>query len=72
MATVDLEIAKRVRAGEWPEDQAVMIVEYENAWGGVAYGVTFKHEGNKTRYMEESEYIRNPRVWWRIEDGYQK
>ncbi len=49
MSTVDKTIADRIIAGEFPEDRAVKIVEYDNAWGGVGYGVIFK--GNSCKIL---------------------
>jgi len=49
------------------EPPVVMIVEYLNGWGKSAWGVVFENEGmwGLTRYLEETEYVRNPRVIWR-------
>lgn len=41
--------------------RCVLITEYDNAWGGVGYGLTF--EGKANRY-EASEFVRNPRTYW--------
>lgn len=62
MSTVDKSIADRIIAGEFPEDDARKIVEYDNAWGGVDYGVIFD-EQDPDRYRE-TEFVRNPRVYW--------
>ena len=63
MSTVNKSIADRIVAGEYPEDHATRIVEYENAWGGKGYGVTFKG-GDIDKYMRPSEYIRKPKIYW--------
>ena len=63
MATVDKEIADRIVAGEFAEDGATRIVEYDNAFGGVSYGVTFGRD-YINKYMHPTEYIRNPRIYW--------
>lgn len=63
MATVDKDIADDIIAGKYDEDEATRIVEYTNAWGNLAYGVTFGDE-NPNKYLFESEYIRNPQVYW--------
>jgi hypothetical protein len=43
---------------------AIVIVEYDNAFGGVSYGVTFVGERNPYRYMNPSASIKNPRIYW--------
>lgn len=48
---------------------AVRIVEYENAWGKVAYGVTFQGDRDKYKYDSPSEYIRNPHCIWERPSG---
>lgn len=63
MATVDKTIADRIAAGEFPEDGATRIVEYDNAFGGVSYGVTFGKQ-NIEHYTTPTEFIRNPRIYW--------
>lgn len=63
MNTVSKEIADRIIAGEFPEDDCVQIVEYDNAWGGVSYGCCFGLE-NIHKYRA-SAYVRNPRVYWK-------
>ena len=47
-----------------------MIVEYTNAYGNQTYGVTWINENVKarTRYLEETEYVRNPKVIWHSEN----
>jgi len=62
MATVDKSIADRIVAGDFPEDDARKIIEYDNAFGGVGYGVIFGEE-DPDRYRE-TEFVRNPRVYW--------
>lgn len=42
--------------------RCVEITEYDNAFGGVSYGLTF--EGQPNRYTE-SDYVRKPRQYWR-------
>lgn len=63
MSTVDKATADRIIAGAYPEDKASRIVEYTNAWGGLAYGVTFGRQPLDT-YLEETEYVINPRIYW--------
>lgn len=68
MATVNKEIADRIVAGEFPEDGATRIVEYDNAFGGVGYGVTFPRD-DINKYTTPTEYIRNPRIYWEKSNG---
>lgn len=68
MPTVDKTLADKLRAndGHYSDDPRVMrIVEYDNAWGGVSYGL--EYEG-KLGFYRESEFIRNPRVYWQAND----
>lgn len=41
--------------------RVVEITEYDNAFGGVGYGLTL--DGKQNRYTE-SDYVRNPRQYW--------
>jgi hypothetical protein len=41
--------------------QCVLIVEYDNAFGGQGYGLVF--DGQHNRYAA-SEFVRYPRVYW--------
>ncbi len=71
--TTDKAFADRLIAGngllpecgdEAPDNpRASMIVEYKNIGGKLAYGVTFEG-GDDSKYLGESMYIRNPRVYW--------
>lgn len=64
MATVDKELADRLVAlnGQFMDDPRVArIVEYDNAWGGVGYGMEYEWEVGR---YSESEFVRNPRVYW--------
>lgn len=63
MATVDKCIADDIIAGKYPEDGATRIVEYTNAWGAKAYGVTFGTQDIET-YTRPTEFIQNPRIYW--------
>lgn len=64
MSTVSKKIADRVIAGEYPEDEWIRIVEYDDAWGGVGYGLENAHTIGK---YYPSEYVRNPRIYWEAE-----
>ena len=64
MPTVNKDIADAIKAnnGRYADDPRVYrIVEYDNAFGGVSYGLEYRVTEN--RYCE-SEYVRNPRVYW--------
>lgn len=63
MGTVSKEIADEVIAGKYPEDECIEITEYDNAFGGVSYGLTYKGHSN---VYTPSEYVRNPRCYWRL------
>ena len=66
MGTVDKNIADEIISGKYPEDKVTLIVEYDNAFGGVSYGVVFR--GNVNTYTE-SEFVRNPRVYYASNNG---
>lgn len=70
MATVNKEIADVVAKhnGWYPGDEqrVVKIVEYDNAWGGVGYGLVYT-DANPNLY-KETEYVRNPRIYWKATD----
>lgn len=62
MATVDKDIADRIVAGEFASDKPQKIIEYDNAFGGVSYGVVFKHDDPDM--YRETDFVRNPRQYW--------
>lgn len=70
MATIDSKqiINELIAANGYYEDdpQAYMIVEYTNAYGNITWGVTWSNESpnRRTRYLEKSQYVINPRVIW--------
>lgn len=76
MATIDNRTAiDAIIAGNgwstpaWADDgepPVVQITEYTNAGGKVCWGVSFANEGlwGCLRYLEETEYVRNPKVIW--------
>jgi len=75
MATIDSkEIIDKIIAAkgrQYEDEPAVyMIVEYTNAWGNIAYGVTWENEPAqaRTRYLTETYYVRNPKVIFHLEN----
>lgn len=52
------------------EPPVMRIVEYQNAHGGVCWGVVWHNEPgtSKDKYLQASEYVRNPRVIWERPD----
>lgn len=42
--------------------RCIKIVAYDNAWGGIGYGLIFENE-NPDKYRA-SDYVRNPRTIW--------
>lgn len=65
MPTVDKKLADQLKDqdGYYSDDpRVVLITEYDNAFGGVGYGLTY--QGQPNRYTE-SEFVRNPRVYWK-------
>lgn len=69
MATIDSKyiIDELIKNnGYYADDpQAYMIVEYTNSYGNVTWGVTWPYEMNKDKYLQETYYVRNPKVIWR-------
>ena len=61
MTTVSKEIADRIIAGKYPEDEWTRIVEYNNAFGGIGYGCENARTEGK---YSPSEYVINPRIYW--------
>lgn len=52
--------------GYYPGDPRIyMIVEYTNAYGNQTWGVTWPNERGRDRYLEETEWVRNPKIIWR-------
>ena len=68
MSTVSKSIADTMvkHQGIYPGDEGiepcVKIVEYDNAWGGVGYGLIY--EGQNLDMYHASEFVRNPRTYW--------
>ncbi len=58
--------------GYFDDDPRVyMIVEYTNYYGNTTWGVTWIKERPeaRTRYLIESEFVRNPKVIWHSENS---
>lgn len=70
MATIDDKVMiDRLIAnnGHFEDDPQVhMIIEYTNAYGNITWGVTWSNESpeRRTRYLDESQYVINPKVIW--------
>jgi hypothetical protein len=65
MPTVGQKIADELVAarGRYPGNpRVVMIIEYDNAWGGRSYGLIYK--GQALDRYRETDYVRKPRVYW--------
>lgn len=74
MATIDSKklIDEIIAAnGYYYDDPRVyMVVEYTNFNGNITWGITYVTESSKmrTRYLDETEYVRNPKVIWHSEN----
>jgi hypothetical protein len=73
MSTVEKEFADKIVAANGQmysqpfEPTCTRIVEYTNAWGALAYGMTFEGQDwrdDPDKYMRPSEYVISPRVYW--------
>lgn len=67
MPTVGKQIADQLKAGNgyYADDPRIYsIIEYDNAFGGVGYGINY---GPNNAYTP-SEFVRNPRVYWERND----
>ena len=68
MATIDDKsmIDKLIEANGYYEDDPRVhrIVEYENAYGVITWGVTWVNNIDKDKYLIESIYVRKPRTIW--------
>jgi hypothetical protein len=70
MSTVDKAFADKIVAAKgnlYPDDlfepKITRVVEYTNAWGKLAYGMTFEQQ-DADKYMRPSEYVNSPRIYW--------
>lgn len=75
MSTIDSRniIDEIIKLNGYYEDdpRVYMIVEYTNAYGNITYRVTWINENSsyRTRYLNETEYVRNPKVIWHSENS---
>jgi len=68
MATVSKSIADQIKTGNgyyMDDTRVVLIVEYDNAFNGIGYGLVY--QGRPNTYTP-SVYVRNPRVFWEAKD----
>jgi hypothetical protein len=76
MATIDSKdvIDALIKNNGYYDDdpRAFMIVEYTNAYGNQTWGVTWVNETGKYRYLEETPFVRNPKVIWMANPGSKK
>ena len=64
MATVDKKLADTIKDGNgyyYDDPRCMRIIEYDNAWGGVGYGLEYTRDIGR---YSASEFVRNPRVYW--------
>lgn len=73
MSTVDKAFADKVAACNgvlYPDDAFESpinrIVEYTNAWGAKAYGMTFEGQ-DPDKYMRPTEYVNAPKIYFERE-----
>jgi hypothetical protein len=43
-----------------------MIIEYTNAYGNQTWGVTWINDRDKYKYLNETAFVKNPKVVWRM------
>lgn len=67
MPTITKEIADQVVAGKYKSDNPTRIVEYDNAWGGISYGLTCGQQSLNT--YAPSDFVRSPRIYWDKQTG---
>ena len=70
MSTVDKAFADKLASANgqlYPaepfEPPVILIVEYTNAWGNLAYGITFEGQ-DQDKYMRPTDYVRSPRIYF--------
>jgi len=72
MGTVDRQFADNLKknngyyngdaSNEFGDNpRCILITEYDNAFGGVGYGLTFEGQYNK---YTRSEFVKDPRIYW--------
>ena len=70
MPTVSKPIADTIKDGNghYADDSRVIrIVEYDNQWGGVGYGMIY--EGQNPDMYRETEFVRNPRIYFEAKES---
>lgn len=67
MSTVDKTIADRVIAGEFPGDDVVAIIKYNNVFNGKeAYKLIFSPETYRIQWILDGKEVNllNPTIYW--------
>jgi hypothetical protein len=70
MSTISLEIAKRIIAGEFPEDDIICIIKYNNAFNhGEAYKMITRNKRDSIQWILDGKEpaLLNPSIFWRSE-----
>jgi hypothetical protein len=71
MSTVDKTIADRVIAGEFPEDDVVAIIKYNNVFNGnEAYKLIFSRQASLIQWILDGKEanLLNPTIYWKQGD----
>ena len=72
MSTVNKAIADRIIAGEFPEDNIIAIIKYENMFNGsLAYKIIPGHKESLIQwYLDGKEpALIDPTIYWRKPDN---
>lgn len=72
MSTVNKEIADRVAAGEFPEDNIITIIRYNNIFNGAeAYKLIYRHQYPMIQWILDGNEINliNPTLYWSEENS---
>lgn len=68
MSTVNKEIADRVIAGEFPEDNTICIIQYSNIFNGeAAYKLIYSHQEAAIQWILDGKELAmiDPVVYWK-------
>ena len=71
MSTVDKKTADRIVAGEFPEDNIVCIIRYENMFNGAeAYKIIPAHKSEMIQWILDGKELAliNPSIYWKKEE----